>query len=191
MLTTDLAASRLADHLDQTTASVERARQLLAATVKRLDDSEPGYPGGTHGGGTPTDDGPLRSAVVTRDAALADRAKLEHLCRTLDATSRELLHLTHRWMPKGTLDVIPTPVDDIWCVSCRKAGHMTPRRPGNHGDRCRWCADTLRAVNVVRAERRLVALLELPTAAIHHRSAGRRTTARDIEGWAKDSRGRK
>ena len=187
MLTTNLAATRLEQTLDRAIDDLTAAKRLLRAAVGRMDDAEPGYPTGGHGGGSGDDSGPLRSAVVMRDHALRDRAALEADLARIALLARNTLGVTQRWGIRRVGDTDREP-SEMWCRSCIRAGHMAPRREGNHGPNCRWCGDTLRAVNVVRAERHLAALAELPLVAVRHHSEGRRTTARDIEGWARDGR---
>lgn len=184
-ITTNLAASRLEERLDRAIEDLQAARRLLRAAVGRMDDAEPGYPGGGDGGGSGDDSGPLRSTVVLRDDALRDRAKLDADLARIEQQARNVLGLTQRWGIRrvGESDREP---DDLWCRSCLRAGHMAPRREGNHGPNCRWCQDTLRAVNVVRTEWAKPAWPELPIVAVRHHATGKRTTARDIEGWARD-----
>lgn len=193
MLTTHLATQRLAELLDRATADLEATRRLLSHAVARLDDSEPGYPGGGTGGATGDDSGPLRSTVILRDDALRDRALLEQRLRKLDQDARMLLRLTQKWGMRSIGETDREP-DELWCRSCLRAGHMAPRRtsPGKtHGENCRWCDDTLRAVNVVRAERKQPGLAELPLVAVRWHSEGRRVTARDIEAWATNVKNRR
>ncbi len=192
-ITTHLATQRLAELLDRAMTDLEATRRLLGAAVARLDDSEPGYPSGGDGGGSGDSDGPLRSTVIVRDDALRDRALLEQRLRKLDLDARLVLRLVQKWGIRSVGESDREP-DELWCRSCLRAGRCEPRRTSNgktHGDRCRWCDDTLRAVNVVRNERKQAPLAELPIIAVRWHSEGRRVTARDIETWASNIKPRR
>ena len=187
-ITTHLAAGRLEQQLDRTLADLNAARRLLKAAVARLDDAEPGYPGGGTSGGSGDDNGPLRQQVILRDAALRDRARLEHLTGQAEQHARNLLGIVQTWGIRRVGETDREP-DELWCRSCLRAGHMAPRRTTNgstHGERCRWCDDTLRAVNVVRREWAKPPMAELPLVAVRWHAEGRRTSAKDIEAWARD-----
>ena len=187
-ITTHLAAGRLEQQLDRALSDLNAARRLLRAAVARLDDAEPGYPGGASGGGSGDDSGPIRQQVILRDEALRDRARLELLTTQAEQHARALLGLTQTWGIRRVGDTDREP-DELWCRSCLRAGHMAPRRTTNgttHGPNCRWCDDTLRAVNVVRREWSKAPMAELPLVAVRWHAEGRRTTAKDIEAWARD-----
>lgn len=186
MLTTHLATQRLTELLDRACADLDATRRLLSAAVARLDDAEPGYPGGGTGGATGDDSGPLRSTVVLRDDALRDRALLEQRLRKLELDARVTLRVVQKWGIRSVGESDREP-DEMWCRSCLRAGRCEPRRTSNgktHGPNCRWCEDTLRAVNVVRNERKQAPMAELPLVAVRWHAEGRRVTARDIEAWA-------
>lgn len=193
MLTTHLATARLAELLDRACADLEATRRLLSAAVARIDDAEPGYPGGGHGGGSGDSDGPLRSTVVLGDDALRDRALLEARLRKLELDSRMVLRVVQKWGIRSVGESDREP-DELWCRSCLRAGRCEPRRTSRgttHGANCRWCDDTLRAVNVVRNERKQAPLAELPIVAVRWHAEGRRVTARDIEAWASNVKARR
>lgn len=189
MLTTNLAAGRLEAQLDRAIDDLNAARRLLRAAVGRLDDAQPGYPSRGSGGGSGDPDGPLRSTVVLGDPARRDRQRLEQLLADTEQRARGLLGLTQVWGIRRVGDSDREP-DSLWCRSCLRAGHTAPRRTtGNatHGPNCRWCDDTLRAVNVVRREAARPPMAELPLAAVRWHAEGRRTTARQVEAWAREA----
>lgn len=191
MLTTHLATQRLTELLDRAAADLDATRRLLSAAVGRMDDASPGYPGGGHGGGGGDDSGPTRGQVVLGDAALKDRHALTTRLAAIELESRAVLRIAQKWGIRSVGDSNREP-DEMWCRSCLRAGHMAPRRTSNgttHGPNCRWCDDTLRAVNVVRGERRQPPLAELPITAVRWHAEGRRTTARMIEAWAANVNG--
>lgn len=193
MLTTHLATQRLTDLLDRAAADLDATRRLLAAAVGRMDDAAPGYPGGGSGVGSGDDSGPTRGQVVLGDSALMDRQMLERRLHRLEMESLAVLRIAQKWGIRSVGESTREP-DEMWCRSCLRAGHMAPRRTSNgttHGSNCRWCDDTLRAVNVVRAERRQPPLAELPVTAVRWHAEGRRTTARVIEAWASNHNGRR
>jgi hypothetical protein len=188
MLTTQLATARLEDELRRAQHDLESVLRLLKAAVRRMDDAEPGYPGGSHGGGTGDDSGPLRSAVVMADDAIRDRAELAKLAQRTALDARNLLGICHRWGIARHGDGTTREPDEMWCRSCLRAGHMTPKRQANHGPNCRWCGDALRTVNGLRAERRQPALTELPIEAVRWHAEGRKITDKVLDQWARGQR---
>lgn len=186
MLTTQLATTRLAELLRRTIEDLQTIERLLPDTMRRLDDAEPGYPGGGHG--TATDDSPLRSTVIIRDTALKDAADLRKLLGRATTDARNILAICQRWGITRHGNNEAREPDEMWCKSCIRAGHMNPKREGNHGPNCRWCNDALRAVNTLRAERRLPSFTELPVAAVRWHAEGRKITDKVLDQWARDAR---
>lgn len=181
MLTTQLATSRLAELLQRTLADLQTVERLLPETIRRLDDAEPGYPGGGHVG-TPTDDSPLRQSVIVRDDALRDNAELRRLLARATTDARTLLAITQRWgiTRHGNSEGV-----DERSTVCDWCGHdrdVKTRRL------CNWCTNTFGAVNAERRKIGRQPLNRLPAPALEHRRNGRtpRVTDGDIARWARN-----
>ena len=155
----------------------------IPIVIGRLDAEQPGFPTGHSGGGSPVD-GPDR--FQTSDPAYgALRALLMHV----DLISRrvaELDQLTGNWMRRNprTRDRSSHHTEGR-CTSCIRVGEIEPT---HRGDLCRWCYDTLGAVNKLRADKQYgPALLELPVDAVRQRHSGGRGRFNELdrERWAK------
>lgn len=182
MLTTHLATQRLAELLDRACADLDATRRLLAAAVGRLDDSEPGYPGGGHGGATGDDSGPLRSTVVLRDDALRDRALLEQRLRKLELDARMVLRVVQKWGIRSYGNGEGVDERSKLCDSCNYNDRLEDRRV------CSWCQRTLKAVNEIRGGLGRTPLARLPQPALDHVRNGRtkRVTPSDLDRWARN-----
>lgn len=129
---------------------------------------------------------PERHALSGADEAARDAAAL---AKALNGAAVRMLtarRIAEKWgVTKIGAKVTTNPRDDLWCTSCLRARHFTPRRTEG-GTVCRWCADTLRGLNAVRAELGLTATDTIPIAAVEKHAAGRTVTANDLTGWARD-----
>lgn len=181
-ITTHLATQRLAELLDRAMTDLDATRRLLSAAVARLDDAEPGYPGGGHGGGSGDSDGPLRSAVVLADDALRDRALLEQRLRKLDLDARLVLRLVQKWGVRSYGNGEGVDERSKLCDSCNYNDRLDDRRV------CSWCQRTLKAVNEVRGGLGRTPLARLPQPALDHLRNGRtkRVTPSDLDRWARN-----
>lgn len=181
MLTTQLATTRLAELLRRTIEDLQAIERLLPDTMRRLDDAEPGYPGGGHGG-SGSDDGPLRSTVILGDAAIRDRRAVDELSRAITVNSRTLLGICQRWgiTRHGNNEGV-----DERSTVCDWCGHdrdVKTRRL------CNWCTNTFGAVNAERRKIGRQPLNRLPAPALEHRRNARtpRVTDGDIARWARN-----
>jgi hypothetical protein len=180
-MTTDNTTPRLVDALTAARNALDRAIPRLPTVIRRLDQEQPGWPTGHTSTGR--QDGPDR--FQTDDTAMK---ALAALLRAVDAVSREtalLDHQTARWSTSYATSHLPDTTSSLWCVSCLRVGSMNPRR-SQGGDLCRWCMDTLRAVNHHRRTTHAGApLAELPTAAVLRHARGERTRDIDIDQWSR------
>jgi hypothetical protein len=185
-VSTDNTTPRLTKELMGVYTRLEVIIPRIPIVVGRLDAEQPGFPTGHSGGGSPVD-GPDR--YQTSDPAYgALRALLMHV----DLISRrvaELDQLTGNWMRRN-----PTTRDrtihhtEGRCTSCIRVGEIEPT---HRGDLCRWCYDTLGAVNKLRADKAYgPALLELPVDAVRQRHSGSRGRFNELdrERWARPER---
>lgn len=128
---------------------------------------------------------PERMALAGTDEAETDAATLIRELRRAGTAMLTARRTAEKWgITKIGTKTTTTPRDDAWCTSCLRINSFSPRRTEG-GTHCRWCADTLRKVNTVRAEQGLPELATPPVAAVEKHAAGRNVTATDIEGWAK------
>lgn len=184
MLTTHLATARLTELLDRAMTDLEATRRLLSAAVARLDDSEPGYPGGGSGGATGDDSGPLRSTVVLRDDALRDRALLEQRLKALETNSRMVLRVVQKWGIRTYGNGEGVDERSIVCDWCGDLKEVKSRRI------CNWCSAVLGDINKRRGDIGLKPVNRIPQAAIEHRRNGRSKSVRpsDLDRWARNTR---
>lgn len=180
MLTTQLATSRLAELTQRAIADLQAALKLLEPAVRRLDDSEPGYPSGQPSStGISTDDGPLRSGVIMRDAALKDAADLRKLIGRSTTDARNILDIVHRY---GVTRHGHSEGDDERSRACESCGNLRSM------DRkvCQRCTRTLFAINDVRRNIGRPPMAQLPQAAVAHLKASTRNVlVADVERWAR------
>lgn len=181
MLTTNLATTRLAELLDRACTDLDATRRLLGAAVARLDDSEPGYPGGGSGGSSGDSDGPLRSTVILRDEALRDRELLEQRLRKLELDARMVLRIVQKWGVRSYGNGEGVDERSKLCDSCNYNDRLDDRRV------CSWCQRTLKAINEIRGGLGRTPLARLPQPALDHVRNGRmrRVTPTDLDRWAR------
>lgn len=180
-MTTDNTTPRIVSTLTAARDTLDRVLPRLPTVVRRLDNEQPGWPTGHTASGSPTD-GPDR--WQTSDPALHALQTLLKGVERLSKQTAELDHLTANWSNRNPSTTIPDTSSTMWCVSCLRAGSMNPRR-STGGDLCRWCLDTLRAVNHHRRTLSLGPLVELPLAAVQRHARGERTRDVDIDLWAR------
>ena len=184
MTGTDNTSPRLCRELIAASARLEMIVGRIPMAVMRLDAEQPGWPSGLSGSGSPVA-GPDRWR--TSDPAFVGlQALLDAHSKTVEAVL-ELDRTVARWALRqkpGQRDRNPHELEG-YCSSCLRVGSMNPRR-SQGGDTCRWCQDTLRAVNHHRRTLTLGAdLVELPVGAVRHHAEGRRTTDHHIDVWAR------
>ena len=174
-ITTDLAAGRLEQQLDRALADLNAARRLLKAAVARLDDSEPGYPGGGTAGGSGDDSGPIRQQVILRDEALRDRARLEADVARLEHVARSMHGVCAQWGARRVGGHVVEHDNEARCPSCIRVGRISMPRSLGGRRLCAWCEATLRAFNADLRLARLEPVEDLPSSLVAAHDRGRVT----------------
>jgi hypothetical protein len=155
-VTQHLSLDRVRALLDQAAEDMAVVCGHLPGTVEKIREYQArGYPhssgpgGGGRGGSTGTV--PEREHSIP-DAYAADHAlAMDRLVRGASSLS-ELARLVHRYQPVGD---VPTDDDDLWCTSCARLAHATPRASSRNA-LCSWCSsfvdaeDCLPPVTVLR-----------------------------------------
>lgn len=187
---TEDTLTTLAERLEEANGRIADAVKFLTKALQRMGDASPGYPSGhTAASSGPDADvhltQPERFTSTLKDEALKDYAKLIRAVRLHEQTACDIYGITSKWgVTKDPKDLnVADPEDDMWCQSCLRIRHLSPRR-AQGGVNCDWCATTLRALNQTRADKGLKAMDGLPTQALRAHAEGRRVYQKDLERWA-------
>lgn len=186
------ATNNATRQLTNITTNATTATTHIETALRRLHDGQAGYPTqpGTGTTNTPDPDHtpnthPERHALNGTDEATTDTHRLLGALNAATHNLETIRHLTQKW---GATHIghhtNTTPTDSLWCTSCIRGNHFNPRRPDG-GTTCRWCTDTLRALNTHRQQHHLPPVETIPIEAIDKHAAGRRVTTNDLTAWAK------